>query len=86
MEDFFIYKSYNNEEEMAYIHIWRLYDYVDKFIIIVSNISYSLKPKNVSFKLFEKQLEQYKDKIDIVNLDNKCNNNLYYLVIIWFGE
>ena len=31
----FLSFMYNNEAEMAYVHIWRLYDYVDKFIIIV---------------------------------------------------
>jgi hypothetical protein len=35
----FICATYNNEEEMAYIHLWRLYDYVDKFIIVVSNLT-----------------------------------------------
>ena len=28
----FITIVYNNEAEFAYIHVWRLYDYVDKFI------------------------------------------------------
>ena len=73
----FLCKTYNNEQEMAYIHIWRLYDYVDKFIIIVSNISYSLQTKNVTFDIFEKELKQYKDKIDIVYFDNVCNRDLY---------
>ena len=29
----FVSFMYNNEAEMAYIHLWRLYDYVDKFIL-----------------------------------------------------
>ena len=32
----FVTFMYNNEADMAYIHIWRLYDYVDRFIIIIS--------------------------------------------------
>ena len=49
-ERIFLCTLYNNEDEMAYIHIWRLFEYVDKFIIIVSNITYSGVPKNVTFK------------------------------------
>ena len=49
-ERIFLCTLYNNEAEMAYIHIWRLFEYVDKFIIIVSNITYSGVPKNVTFK------------------------------------
>ena len=83
----FICATYNNEEEMAYIHLWRLYDYVDKFIIVVSNLTYSLQPKNVTFDLFKKELKQYKDKIDIVYFDNKCNKELYPNVdLIWCIE
>ena len=73
----FLCATYNNEEEMAYIQIWRLYDYLDKFIIVVSNQTHSLQPKNVTFDLFKKELEQYKDKIDIVYFNNVCNRDLY---------
>ena len=62
---------------MAYIHIWRLYDYVDKFIIVVSNLTYSLQPKNVTFDLYKKELKRYKNKIDIVYYDNICNREIY---------
>ena len=41
----FLCTLYNNEAESAYIHIWRLYHYVDKFIIVISNLTYSGKPK-----------------------------------------
>ena len=62
---------------MAYIHIWRLYNFVDRFIIIVSNLTHSLKPKNISLKLFENELKTYMNKVDIVNFDNICNTQLY---------
>ena len=55
----FISFMYNNEAEMAYILIWRLYDYVDKFIIVVSNVTYTGHPKIVSFKPFEKNIKPY---------------------------
>ena len=29
----FICTTYNNEAEMAYVHIWRLYDYVDNLFL-----------------------------------------------------
>ena len=57
---------YNNEGEMAYIRMWRLYDYVDRFIILVSPITHSGIKKNVSFYPFEREIEQYMDKVDIV--------------------
>ena len=82
----FICATYNNEEEMAYIHLWRLYDYVDKFIIVVSNLTYSLQPKNVTFDLFKKELKRYKDKMDIVYFDNICTVklNIFCLYVAMF--
>ena len=56
---FFLCTTYNNEAEMIYIHLWRLYDYVDKFIIIISNITYSGLPKTFTFKSFEKNIKPY---------------------------
>ena len=50
----FICAVYNNEAEYAYIHLWRLYDYIYKFIIVVSNMTFSGFPKNISFEPFEK--------------------------------
>ena len=40
-ERIFLCTLYNDEAEMAYIHSWRLHDYIDKFIIVTSNIIYS---------------------------------------------
>ena len=83
----FICTTYNNEAEMAYVHIWRLYDYVDKFIFVISNLTYSGNPKNVSFKSFEKDLQPYRDKIDIVLFDNICNKKEYpFSNSIWCRE
>ena len=73
----FLCTIYNNEEDIAYIHIWRLYNYVDRFIIVISNLTHSLQPKNTSLKLFENELKPYMNKIDIVNFDNICNKKLY---------
>ena len=59
----FLCTIYNNEEDIAYIHIWRLYNYVDRFIIVISNLTHSLQPKNTSLKLFENELKPYMNKI-----------------------
>ena len=68
---------YNNEAEMAYILIWRLYNYVDKFIIVISNVTHTGLPKSFSFKSFEGDFKPYMDKIDIVIFDNICNKEAY---------
>ena len=69
---------YNNEAEIAYIHIWRLYEYIDKFIILIANRTFSGLPKNYSFKPFEENLKPFMNKIDIVKLsDNICNRKEY---------
>ena len=68
---------YNNEAEMAYIHLWRLYDYIDRFVIITSNITYTGLPKNITFKPFEQNIEKYMNKVDIVTFDNFCNMKEY---------
>ena len=57
---------YNNEAAQAYTRIWRHYPYVDYFIIIYSDITFSGKKKNLSFYPFEKEIGQYKDKIRLV--------------------
>ena len=68
---------YNNEAEMAYIRLWRLYDYVDHFIIIVSNFTHSGVPKTLSFKPFTQDIEKYRKKIHIVYPSILCNNETY---------
>ncbi len=73
----FVCFMYNNEASMAYIHIWRLYDYVDKFIILISNRTFSGLPKNFSFSEFEENLRPYMNKVDIVNFNNICNKKEY---------
>ena len=62
---------------MVYIHIWRLYDYVDKFIIVTSNITHSGHLKNISFRPFEEEIKRYMDKINIVYFNNICNRKEY---------
>ena len=73
----FLCTMYNNEAEIAYIHIWRLYEYIYKFIIITSNMTYSGLFKNITFKSFEKDLKPYMGKVDIVNFPNICDRNKY---------
>ena len=73
----FVSFMYNNEAEMAYIHIWRLYNYIDKFIIVISNITHSNISKIVSFRPYEENLKPYLKKIDIVNFNNICNRKEY---------
>ena len=84
---FFLMFLYNNEAEMAYIHIWRLYDYIYKFIIVVSNQTFSGLPKNVSFAPFDNELKKFKNKMDVVYFDNICNRELYYSShLVWCLE
>jgi len=73
----FLCSLYNNEAEMAYIHVWRLYNYVDKFIFVVSNVTHSGHAKNISFEPFWKKMRTFRDKIDIIYFDNICNINEY---------
>ena len=67
-ERIFLCTLYNNEADMADVHIWRLFKYVDKFIIIVSNTTYSGVQKNVTFKSFEQNIHPYLNKVDRFNL------------------
>ena len=73
----FVTFMYNNEAETAYIHIWRLYNYVYKFIIVVSNKTISGLPKNISFSPFEKELRPYMKKVDIIYFNQICNKREY---------
>ena len=73
----FVIFMYNNEAEMAYIHIWRLYDYVDKFVMIIANTTHSGLPKNFSFAPYEEKIRPYMDKVDIANFNNICNKKEY---------
>ena len=73
----FLCTLYNNEAEMAYIHLWRLYDYIDRFIIMTSNVTYTGIIKNITFKPFEDKINKYMNKIDIVFFNNICNYTEY---------
>ena len=69
---------------MLYIQVWRLYNYVDKFIFSISNQTFSGNPKNFSLSPFEKELQPYMDKIDFAQFDNICDRNLYpYDGMVW---
>ena len=83
----FVSFMYNNEAEMAYIHIWRLYNYIDNFIIVTSNITHSNISKIVSFSPFEENIQLYIKKIDIINFNNICNRKEYPSVnLFWCLE
>lgn len=70
---------YNSESEFAYIRMWRLYDYVDYFIIMISELTFSGLPNNISFAPFEKDIEPYKDKIHIFSKPRKiCYRHAYH--------
>ena len=73
----FLCTLYNNEAEMIYIHIWRLYDYIDKFIVVSSNISHSGISKNISLKPFEENIKPYLKKVDFIYFNNICNRKEY---------
>ena len=73
----FLCSLYNNEAEMAFIHIWRLYDYVYKFILVISNKTHSSLPKKFSFQPFESEIKPYMSKIDVINFNNICNSRDY---------
>ena len=73
----FLCSVYNNEAEMLYIQVWRLYNYIEKFIFSVSNITFSGLPKNISLSPFEKELRPYMDKIEFAYFDNVCDTKLY---------
>ena len=63
---------------MAYIHIWRLYDYVDKFIIIYSNTTFNSLSKNFTLYPYEEKIKPYMDKIDFANFNGICNRKEYF--------
>ena len=73
----FLCTLYNNEAELAYVHIWRLYDYIDRFIIVTSNKTFSGLSKNFTFKTFEENIQPFRNKIDIIFFNNICNRKEY---------
>ena len=62
---------------MAFIHLWRLYDYIDRFFFVISNITHTGLPKNITFSPYEQNIEKFLDKVDIVFFDNLCNAKIY---------
>ena len=56
-----------------HIYIFGLYDYVDKFVIVISNRTISDLPKIFSFSPFEENVRPYMNKIDIAIFNNICN-------------
>lgn len=81
---------YNHEADIVYIQIWRLYKYVDYFVILVSNTTFSGIKRGITFSPYEKELEQYQDKICIVSLPHQLRNRYIspsqFLNKIWCFE
>ena len=78
---------YNSEADMLYVKLWRLYNYIDHFIILVSNETFTGKATNVSFAPFEKEIAQYMDRVDIVNIPaNYCETSMYNSGGAWCRE
>ena len=77
---------YNNEAYAAYVRIWRHAPYVDYFIIVYSNKTFSNRDKELSFEPFTKDLEPYKDKIILVPFDGTCNKQKFYGNSNWCRE
>lgn len=69
--------TYFQESMMLYIRLFRLNKYIDKFIIIISNKTFSGKVNNISFKPYEKEIMKYKNKIifKTVNFPISFNRN-----------
>ena len=67
---------YNGESTMLYIRLWRLYEYVDHFIIFMSNTSFSGEQRNLSFSPFEKEIMQFRSKIYILQRDVTYDPNI----------
>ena len=61
--------------------IW-LYDYIDRFIFVISNITYLGHLKNIFFSPFEQNIEKHMNKVDIVFFNNICNKNTYLKKLI----
>ena len=60
---------------------------MNKFIIVVSNMTFSGLPKSITFDPFEENIKSYKDKIDIIYYDNVCNKEEYTSYdLIWCRE
>ena len=78
---------YNNEADILYVKLWRLYNYIDHFIILVSNETFTGRAANVSFAPLEKEIARYKDKIEIVNIPaNYCEKFRYGSENAWCRE
>lgn len=78
---------YNGESETAYIRMWRLYKYVDYFVIVIAELTHSGHHHNISFYPFEKEINQYKDKIIIIKFPPKiCYRHEYSLKKSWCRE
>ena len=65
---------------MLIVRLWRMYPYVTKFILSVSNVTFSGEPKSISFEPFTKDIKKYMDKIHLdyfVPNDENMNKRKY---------
>ena len=65
------------KQKFAHILFWRLYNYVYKFIVVISNMTHSGLQKMLLL-IFKNDIEKYMDKIDIVYFNNICVQKRYY--------
>jgi len=78
--------QYNGESHMLYIRLWRLYPFVTKFIIVLSNTTHSGRPKVNSFEPFTKEINSFKDKIYFYYYEPKVTNDYSSQEISWKRE
>jgi beta-1,4-mannosyl-glycoprotein beta-1,4-N-acetylglucosaminyltransferase len=71
---------YNGESMMLYIRLWRLSEFVDHFILFMSNTSFTGKHRELSFEPYEDEIMKYRNKIFIINkevtIPENCTNGI----------
>lgn len=67
--------TYFQESLMLSIRLNRMTDFVDYFIIVVSNTTHSGLPLQISFSPFESYIEKYRHKIIFYNISFSSNLN-----------
>ena len=77
---------YNNEAYMAYVRIWRHAPYVDYFIIVYSNVTFSNMNKTITFEPFTREIQEYRDKIILVPFDGSCDRKKHWGTSHWCRE
>ena len=70
---------YNGESDILYIRLWKLYPFVDHFIICFPSLTFSGLKNEISFSPYELDFKKYFDKVYIHFFDsskvNKSNDS-----------